>query len=195
MADDKCAAVPLAEQLRSVPQDAVLRIDTPNALGCMDTRSIPVGRLCHEAADAMARGVADQEHTGRVEAPALRLADYVNAAHIIGSDMPYTVITKLQASIDAATVAAPAEGQPGTDGVEASCPPRWLLTFEFPGEAVEAIWCANAEAILAALTDRVSGEPHDLGGIRDDLMRDGVWNDEGGCIRLSPAGVKEGGDV
>lgn len=43
-------AVPLAEELRSVPVDAKLRIDTPNALGCMDTRSIPVGRLCHEAA-------------------------------------------------------------------------------------------------------------------------------------------------
>lgn len=58
MADHKCAAVPLAEQLRSVPQDAVLRIDTPNALGCMDTRSIPVGRLCHEAADALGMPVA-----------------------------------------------------------------------------------------------------------------------------------------
>ena len=48
------AAVPLVEQLRSVPNDAVLRIDTPNALGCADTRSVPVGRLCHEAADALA---------------------------------------------------------------------------------------------------------------------------------------------
>ncbi len=47
------SAAPLVEQLRSVPRDAVLRIDTPNALGCMDTRSIPLGRLCHEAADAL----------------------------------------------------------------------------------------------------------------------------------------------
>jgi hypothetical protein len=45
--------VPLVELLRSVPHDAVLRIDTPNALGCMDTRSIPVGRLCHAAAAAI----------------------------------------------------------------------------------------------------------------------------------------------
>lgn len=43
----------LFEQLRSVPPDAVLHIDTPNAIGCMDTRHIPVGRLCHEAADAL----------------------------------------------------------------------------------------------------------------------------------------------
>lgn len=50
---DRGVAAPLAEQLRSVPHDAVLRIDTPNALGCMDTRSIPVGRLCHEAAAAI----------------------------------------------------------------------------------------------------------------------------------------------
>jgi hypothetical protein len=46
-------AVPLVERLRSVPSYAVLRMDTPNALGCMDTRSIPVGRLCHEAAEAL----------------------------------------------------------------------------------------------------------------------------------------------
>lgn len=51
MAEPKAA--PLVEQLRSIPRDAVLRIDTPNALVCMDTRSIPVGRLCHEAADAI----------------------------------------------------------------------------------------------------------------------------------------------
>lgn len=51
-------AVPLAERLRSVPYDAVLRIDTPNALGCMDTRSIPVGRLCHEAAAAVAASLS-----------------------------------------------------------------------------------------------------------------------------------------
>lgn len=53
MNDLHAATVPLAEQLRSVPRDSVLRIDTTNALGCMDTRSIPVGRLCHEAADAL----------------------------------------------------------------------------------------------------------------------------------------------
>ena len=57
MADVHGAAVPLADQLRSVPRDAVLRIDTPNALGCMDTRSIPVGRICHEAADALGMDV------------------------------------------------------------------------------------------------------------------------------------------
>ena len=57
MADDKPVAVPMVEQLRSVPLDAVLRIDTPNALGCMVTRSIPVGRICHEAADALGMDV------------------------------------------------------------------------------------------------------------------------------------------
>jgi hypothetical protein len=53
MTNDNAKAVPLVEQLRSIPIDAKLRIDTPNALGCMDTQSIPVGRLCHEAADAL----------------------------------------------------------------------------------------------------------------------------------------------
>lgn len=47
------AAVPLIELLRSVPPKARLLIDTPNPLG-MDTHSIPVGRLCHEAAEALA---------------------------------------------------------------------------------------------------------------------------------------------
>lgn len=63
------------------------------------------------------QSVATQEHTGRVEAPALRLADFLNAANISASDMPHTVVEKLQSAIDAGTVAAPAEGQPGTAGV------------------------------------------------------------------------------
>lgn len=50
IAGELASAVPLSEQLRSVPVDAKLRIDTPNALGCMDTRSIPVGVFCHDAA-------------------------------------------------------------------------------------------------------------------------------------------------
>lgn len=58
----QAAAVPLVEQLRSVPANAKLRIDTPNALGCMDTRSIPVGRLCHEAAAAL-----QQQEAGNVD--------------------------------------------------------------------------------------------------------------------------------
>lgn len=60
----QAVAVPLIEQLRSVPQDAVLRIDTPNALGCMDTRSIPVGRLCHEAADSLGVALPDGAKNG-----------------------------------------------------------------------------------------------------------------------------------
>jgi hypothetical protein len=47
------AQVPLIELLRSVPPKARLLIDTPNPLG-VDTHSIPVGRLCHEAAAALA---------------------------------------------------------------------------------------------------------------------------------------------
>jgi hypothetical protein len=64
MADNHATAVPLVEQLRSIPRDAVLRIDTPNALGCMDTRSIPVGRLCHEAADAFGVNGLDGANNG-----------------------------------------------------------------------------------------------------------------------------------
>lgn len=44
--------VPLIERLSAVPQDAVLKVNTPNALG-VDTHSLPVGRLCHEAASSL----------------------------------------------------------------------------------------------------------------------------------------------
>lgn len=51
---DRAAAVPLIERLHAVPADAVLRINTPNPLG-MDTRSMPIGILCTEAADEIER--------------------------------------------------------------------------------------------------------------------------------------------
>ena len=43
-------AVPLHELLDSVPRDARLVIDDPDGKG---TRFIPVGRYCHEAAEAL----------------------------------------------------------------------------------------------------------------------------------------------
>ena len=52
------ASVSLYEQLRSVPEDAILKIDTPNPLG-VDTRSIPVGAMCHEAAAEVERDAQD----------------------------------------------------------------------------------------------------------------------------------------
>lgn len=47
---DKAYAVPLHEQLASVPRDARLMIDDADGMG---TRFIPVGRMCHEAAEAL----------------------------------------------------------------------------------------------------------------------------------------------
>lgn len=47
MSDDKVCAVPLREQLASVPTDARLVIDE----GIWATRFIPVGRMCNEAAE------------------------------------------------------------------------------------------------------------------------------------------------
>lgn len=48
----KAAQTPLPELLRSVPADYILKLSTPNSLG-FDTTSIPVGKHCHEAADAI----------------------------------------------------------------------------------------------------------------------------------------------
>ena len=58
------ASVSLYEQLRSVPEDAILKIDTPNPLG-VDTRSIPVGAMCHEAAAEVERLAAQAAPTER----------------------------------------------------------------------------------------------------------------------------------
>lgn len=46
--------VPLIEQLRSVPKDARHIINTPVSPLISSSRSIPYGRMCHEAADALA---------------------------------------------------------------------------------------------------------------------------------------------
>jgi hypothetical protein len=48
-------AVPLHEQLASVPANARLVIDDPDR---MSTRFIPVGRMCHEAASALRERLA-----------------------------------------------------------------------------------------------------------------------------------------
>ena len=55
---DKAYAVPLHEQLASVPRDARLIIDDADGMG---TRFIPVGRMCHEAAEALSARLAQPE--------------------------------------------------------------------------------------------------------------------------------------
>ena len=55
---DKAYAVPLHELLASVPRDARLVIDDPDGMG---TRFIPVGRMCHEAAEALRARLAQPE--------------------------------------------------------------------------------------------------------------------------------------
>ena len=51
-------AVPLHEQLASVPENARLVIDDPDGMG---TRFIPVGRLCREAAAALRERLAQPD--------------------------------------------------------------------------------------------------------------------------------------
>lgn len=55
---DKAYAVPLHEQLARVPRDARLVIDDADGMG---TTFIPVGRYCHEAADALRAALAQPE--------------------------------------------------------------------------------------------------------------------------------------
>jgi hypothetical protein len=56
-ADVQCCAVPLIEQLRSVPKEAREMIEE----GYCAHRNIPYGRMCHEAASALER--AEQQNT------------------------------------------------------------------------------------------------------------------------------------
>ncbi len=55
---DKAYAVPLHELLAGVPRDTRLEITDPDGYG---TRFIPVGRYCHEAAEALRAALAQPE--------------------------------------------------------------------------------------------------------------------------------------
>ncbi len=55
---DKAYVVPLHEQLARVPRNARLVIDDADGMG---TTFIPVGRYCHEAADALRAALAQPE--------------------------------------------------------------------------------------------------------------------------------------
>ena len=57
---DKAYAVPLHELLAGVPRNARLVIDDPDGMG---TQFIPVGRMCHEAAEALRARLAQPEPT------------------------------------------------------------------------------------------------------------------------------------
>jgi hypothetical protein len=55
---NKAYAVPLHELLAGVPRDTRLEITDPDGYG---TRFIPVGRYCHEAAEALRAALAQPE--------------------------------------------------------------------------------------------------------------------------------------
>lgn len=55
---DKAYAVPLHEELAGVPRNAKLVVDDADGMG---TSFIPVGRMCHEAAEALRARLAQPE--------------------------------------------------------------------------------------------------------------------------------------
>jgi hypothetical protein len=57
---DKAYAVPLHELLAGVPRDTRLEITDPDGYG---TRFIPVGRYCHEAAEALRAALTQPKKT------------------------------------------------------------------------------------------------------------------------------------
>jgi hypothetical protein len=71
----------------------------------------------------------------------------------------------------------------------------WSLVFDYPGEETQAVGVTDRTDLIAKLREDVSdaGEPNMIEGIADQLLRDGVWHDEGGCIRLFAHGVGVGG--
>lgn len=74
---DKAYAVPLHEQLASVPRDSRLIIDDADGKG---TRFIPVGRMCHEAAEALRARLAQPEEQSVGDLYAHRLAVMLECA-------------------------------------------------------------------------------------------------------------------
>jgi hypothetical protein len=68
---------------------------------CCEKGEAQNAKVCPDCADAH----------GALGAQTHRLGEFVNAAHILASDKPYTVVQKLQATIDAARGVAPA-GEP-----------------------------------------------------------------------------------
>ena len=74
---DKAYAVPLHEQLASVPRDARLIIDDADGRG---TRFIPVGRMCNEAAEALRARLAQPEQPQIVWIDNKQTGNFLNMA-------------------------------------------------------------------------------------------------------------------
>lgn len=88
--------------------------------------------------------------------------------------------------VDPWPVAAP-QSRPG----EAATAHVWSLVFDYPGENATTVGVADRDDLIEKLREDVSdaGEPNMIEGIADQLLREGVWHDEGGCIRLYAHGV------
>jgi len=76
-----CAKTPLSDLLRSIPQDAVLNWANPEEgrqLWQLGSESAPIGRLAHEAADAL-DAAAWNHRTPAPEGEVARLLAYANS--------------------------------------------------------------------------------------------------------------------
>jgi hypothetical protein len=73
---------------------------------------------------------------------------------------------------------------------------RYMLAFDYPGEDNECQACADLEGVRRELLGDVADDHDEIEGIMADLMRGGVWRDEGGSIYLyelrGTAGVASG---
>lgn len=95
---DGAVQVPLHELLRSVPQDARLEV----AISPVHVRFIPVGRLCHEAAAALAAPASK---------PAGITDEQIDEAIAVWFESGGTFNTRMRAALNVAlSHAKPAEG-------------------------------------------------------------------------------------
>jgi predicted DNA-binding protein (UPF0251 family) len=90
-ADTRCSQVPLTESLRAVPANARYVEETPTS-----AHYYPVGRYCHEAADAISALVAEYEQ--------LRAEVAYAKSHGVGAELSiaHKEVVRLRAELEAA---------------------------------------------------------------------------------------------
>ena len=78
----QCYAVPLHEQLTSVPENSRLVIDDPDGKGAL---FIPVGRMCHEAAAALRERLAQPQQSHEINADTDAIGMAIHDALVCGT--------------------------------------------------------------------------------------------------------------
>lgn len=61
---------------------------------------------------------------------------------------------------------------------------RYMLVYDYPGEEDQCVGCDTPEQIATELIGNVVDDQKAADAFTADLLREGVWHDEGGKIML-----------